>query len=80
VALAQMLTNKALEVERHAKRLCPVDTGNLRRSITSGLSFDLGIPIGVCAATAPYSAYVEYGTSRSPAQPFLRPALERVNK
>lgn len=29
----------------------------------------------VVYASAPYAAFVEYGTSRSPAQPFLRPAV-----
>lgn len=70
--------NRALEAvgmqaENYAKLLCPVDTGNLRNSITheqGGENFE------VVGSNVFYAPYVEYGTSRSKAQPYLKPAVE----
>ena len=62
-----------LGTERDAKVLAPVDTGNLRNSITStirGLS-------GVVGPTANYAIHQEYGTSQMGPQPFMGPATER---
>ena len=51
-----------------AKRTCPVDTGYLQSSISaSGGTITVG---------ADYAQYVEYGTWKSPAQPFLTPAVQ----
>lgn len=59
-----------LQAEGYAKRLCPVDTGNLRNSITHTSDDDTAY-IGT---NVEYAPYVEYGTSRTKAQPFLKPA------
>lgn len=59
-----------LQAENYAKRLCPVDTGNLRNSITHTSDDDTAY-IGT---NVEYAPYVEYGTSRTKAQPFLKPA------
>ncbi len=58
-------------VEGEAKARCPVDTGELRRSITSQVE---GL-FGIVAATKNYSIYVELGTCKMPAKAFLVPAL-----
>jgi HK97 gp10 family phage protein len=53
---------------------CPVRTGYLQSTIyhkVDGLSAELG-------ATADYASYVELGTSRMSAEPFLRPAFEQM--
>ena len=67
---------KALEAigqqaENYAKIKCPVDTGNLRNSIIHQRKgkFD-----EIIATDVNYAPYVEYGTRRSKAQPFLKPA------
>lgn len=62
------------EVERRAEARAPRRTGALAASITShrikdGVETTVGVD---------YGAYVEYGTSDTPAQPFLRPALNEV--
>ena len=62
----------AAGIAADAASRAPVDTGELRDSIHSEGS---GMGAMVVAA-APHSAYVEYGTSRSPAQPYLWPAVE----
>lgn len=61
-----------LQGEGYAKRLCPVDTGNLRNSITHDRDDDSAY-IGT---NVEYAPYVEYGTSKTKAQPFLQPAAE----
>ena len=55
-----------------AKDLVPVDTGNLRSSI-SARSLGDGCE---CDASADYAQYVEYGTYKMDAQPYFEPALE----
>lgn len=74
------LTQAAQMVEREAKRLCPVKTGNLRRSITHEVGGKGKRVWAIVKATAFYSAYVEYGTSRNEPKPFLRPALRVLRK
>jgi HK97 gp10 family phage protein len=56
--------------EKHAKAICPVDTGRLRNSIThteDGENAYIGTNVE-------YAPYVELGTSKQKAQPYLRPA------
>lgn len=74
-AVAKDLERRALSIEGAAKRLCPVDTGRLRSSITHALGVDVqGLKADI-GSDVEYAVYVELGTSRAAAQPFLRPAL-----
>lgn len=59
-----------------AKARCPVDTGALQRSIHGDVTVAGGKRTLVLAADESYALYVELGTSRAPAQPFLRPAVD----
>lgn len=61
-----------MQAEGYAKMLCPVDTGNLRNSITHTTEDDAAI----IATNVEYASYVEMGTSRQAAQPYMRPAIE----
>ncbi len=56
-----------------ARRLVPVDTGQLRDSI--GYTYRQSDKTLQLYADKFYSTFVEFGSSRSPAQPFLRPAM-----
>ena len=58
-------------VADEARAMCPVDTGALRNSIAVSAGND-GAEI---SADADYAAYVEFGTWKMAAQPFLVPAL-----
>jgi len=61
-----------LTAESYAKQDCPVDTGRLRNSITHAVeSKEQAVYIGT---NVEYAAYVELGTSRQTAQPYLKPA------
>jgi HK97 gp10 family phage protein len=66
----------ALSTKKDAKRLVPVDTGMLRDSIEEG---QVAHGVWMLIAAMPYAAYVEYGTSRMAAQPYMNPALEMVD-
>jgi HK97 gp10 family phage protein len=57
-----------------AKRSVPVRTGQLRSSIRSARE-GAHLILSAGDSRAPYASYVELGTSRAPAQPFMRPAL-----
>lgn len=59
----------------YAKLLAPVDTGRLRNSMTHEVRADEdSVYVGT---NVEYAPYVELGTRRSKAQPFLRPAIEK---
>lgn len=70
------LARRAIKVEGAAKRLCPVDTGRLRSSITWELAKDEQGLYAVVGTDVTYGIFQELGTRFQPAQPFLRPALE----
>jgi len=69
----------AVSVEAAAKRICPVDTGRLRASITHEVDASPGKIEGRVGTNVEYAAYVELGTRRASAQPYLRPALSAVS-
>lgn len=74
-AVAKELARRAIKVDAAAKRLCPVDTGRLRSSITWTLASDHKGLLAIIGTNVVYAPHVEFGTSRMRAQPFLRPAL-----
>lgn len=68
------IAEAAINVQRDAKRACPVDTGRLRSSIFID-SEDDGLT-RLVGTNVDYFPHVEFGTVKAPAQPFLRPAWE----
>jgi HK97 gp10 family phage protein len=50
------------QAEGYAQDLCPVDTGNLRNSISHKV--DEGEPAAYIGTNTSYAAYVEFGTGR----------------
>ncbi|NLH62496.1 MAG: hypothetical protein GX452_13940 [Ignavibacteriales bacterium] len=72
----KMIERTAIKIESRAKYFCPVDTGRLRASITHEISNDrLSAIIGT---NVEYAPFVELGTSKMEAQPYLRPAFIEV--
>lgn len=71
-AKARGLEAVGLTAERYAKALCPVDTGRLRNSISHAVEGDSAY-IGT---NVEYAPYVEMGTVRTRAQPYLKPAAQ----
>lgn len=70
----KVVAKAALDVEAGAKNMAAVDTGNMRNSI--GAEID-GLT-AVIGPSAPYGVYVEFGTSRMAAQPFMIPSFDEV--
>ena len=72
-ALLRGLETCGLVAEGYAKKLAPVDKGNLRNSITHTVDEDEPAAyIGTNVESAPY---VCLGTIHMAAQPFLKPAV-----
>lgn len=72
-ATATAIDEFADDVVAHMKGIVPVDTGVLKESIekrTEGDKVTVG-PRGV-----PYAGFVENGTSRTPAQPYVAPTIQ----
>lgn len=74
---ADAVAHFANEVEEDAKRLVPVDTGELRDSITVSVEGRGPDAIARISAGAEHALPVELGTRNTRAQPYLRPALRR---
>jgi len=72
--VAQQMKVVGADMEALARELVPVDTGFLQSTIfhkvdPGNLSLELG-------AMADYAFWVEIGTTRMAAQPFIRPAFD----
>lgn len=65
----------AAMVETEAKRIVPVRTGTLQRSIHTEHPKQGEWTVG---SKIHYAGFVEYGTRKMAAQPYLRPAWETV--
>ncbi len=63
----------ARTVETYAKVLVPVDTGALKSSI---MVDEVTPTEAIIAPHTEYAEFVEFGTSRMAAQPYMRPALD----
>lgn len=75
--LRTIVKNNGIQLTQGAQKRSPVDTGALRRSIR--LSLENGNLKAVVKTNVHYAKFVEYGTIRQKAQPFMRPSF-RVQK
>ena len=71
-AIERALEAIGLQAEGNVAMLAPVDTGRLRGSITHEVDGDTAY-IGT---NVEYAPYVECGTSKTKAQPFLKPGIQ----
>lgn len=60
-----------------AAALAPVDKGNLRGSINAK---SLDVESAMYGPNVDYAIYPEFGTSKMPAQPFLRPSADWLKR
>lgn len=72
------LLRVGMRVQNAAREMCPVDTGRLRSSIQHKPGQDRNGFYVEVGTNVDYAAFVEFGTSRQRAQPYLRPALAEV--
>ena len=66
------------DIRAGAQNRAAVDTGALRNSISTEIQRGGNTLRGEVGPTVHYGAYVENGTSRMRAQPYLRPATDAV--
>ena len=79
IAVARALEEIGLVAEGYAKRLCPVDTGRLRNSITH--SIDISSMSAIIGTNVEYGPYVELGkNAANEGRGFLRPAASDHSK
>ena len=87
-AIQELAQETALRIAERAKEIVPVRTGHLLDSINAVFGEDVEDPdsdgsprafepVQVVADT-PYASFVEFGTSKMAAQPFLGPAAEEL--
>lgn len=69
------IAKAARDIEAHAKTLVAVDTGLLKNSIQARQVAPFNWAV---ESPVDYSVYQEFGTSRTPAHPYMLPALEFV--
>lgn len=80
--LRDSLRSAARVVEKDARNRVPVDTGRLKKAITQNVSVKgvVGEALVGYKKEVFYGRFVEMGTSKMAAQPFLRPALDENNE
>jgi hypothetical protein len=69
----------AKNIEAMIKRWCPIETGRLVKSILAGVQSS-GKQINMILFLEDYGLIKEFGSSRVPARPFIRPALDSFKK
>lgn len=76
-AVDREIEDAAEELVYLAQELVPVRTGALKASIHADRIDHLAMQV---RADVEYAAYVEYGTSRMAAQPYITPAMEAIRR
>lgn len=74
ITAKRVIKASAIRIEKRARQLVPVDTGKLRRSIE--IEYENGGLIARVTSDVEYAPYVEFGTRKMHAQPFMTPAAE----
>jgi len=78
LALRSALTQTMYDLMRESMKLAPQDTGNLRRSHSVAINLSGDMIEGLLKNSANYWQFVEFGTSKMDAKPFVTPALATV--
>lgn len=73
-AVKVVVQEHGAQLQGRAHRTAPKDTGELRRSIR--LEFKESGLTAQVSATVPYAKYVEFGTRKMAARPFMKNALQ----
>lgn len=73
--VSKVVKKNGAELQQEEMRVVPVDTGFLKRSITLTMK-DMNLTAEVEPRTM-YAGYVEYGTVKQTAQPYVRPSYRK---
>lgn len=80
-ALKRVLTKIGMKAEANVKPKVPVDTGNLRNSIKYEVKEnEKSVYVGSTQKDPPYSIFIELGTSKMRAQPYLKPGVDETTR
>lgn len=71
--IKEEVAKSALNIQLGAKQRCPVRTGALRNSIVVNFYGFMSAQVGT---SLPYAPFVEFGTRKMAAKPYLFPAFE----
>lgn len=74
--VSQIVKETAYKIQAGAKQRAAVDTGHMKRNIKVFEESETSALVGCKADDVEYALYVETGTSKTPAQPFLFPSTE----
>ena len=76
---SKVLRRTALAIEKTAKEIVRVDTGNLKNSITTDFEGDgrFGTMSSETGPEAEYGGYLEWGTSKQEPAPYMGPAMDK---
>lgn len=78
ISQPEKLETAIQDAEQYAKSLARVRTGELKNSIKFEAK-NIGNATEIAGkASALHAIFNEYGTSKMPAQPFMRPAMEKL--
>lgn len=72
--VSKLIKDTLHNIERDAKKSCPVDTGRLRGSITTNI---ISTYSGETGTNVEYADYVNSGTRYQQAQPYFDSAVEK---
>lgn len=79
VHLQRTVRKYGAELQKQAQMKAPVDTGFLKQHIQPPEILDDGMTAQV-VASAKYSAFLEYGTRKMNAKPYMKPALNSIKE
>ena len=71
--VSAVVKKTAFDIEEDARNFCPVDTGALQGSIEANVEEFYA----TIAPATEYAGYVEFGTWKMAAQPYMRPAADK---
>jgi len=74
-ARSSAVTKATTQIRVHSQKIVPVDTGALRSSAETNIDHGPGTTTGEVSYNTGYAIYVEMGTSKMAAQPYLIPAF-----
>lgn len=79
-AMSRGVQKGGLLVEGDAKLIVAVDTGELRDSLHTEVTTTPNSATATTGTNVEHGPYIELGTSKMSAQPFLQPALQKNKK